>query len=430
MALRFAFYGDDFTGASDTLATVAQAGLASVLFLGVPDQRRLAAAGRLDVLGIAGTARSLPPAAMRGELAPVASFLAGTGAPLIHYKCCSTFDSGAGIGNLAVAMGAIVGDAVPRLVAVIGGQPSLGRYCFMGHLFAEAGDGEVHRIDRHPTMSRHPVTPMHEADLRLHLAAQGLEGVGLVDARALDAGDDTIDARLEQLRGKSPVVLFDATESSHLARIGRVLCREAAHAPAFALGASSVAQALILQWQAIGELPGQGGRAPVGAARSPVFALAGSQSPVTARQIDLARAHYKVVPLDAGRLIADAAATELYATTCAAALGSGRSVLAHTGTATDDGPGGNVVARVCGDLLSRVLELAPNVRRVGLAGGDTSSFSVSALGIWGLSFAGAFGPGVGLVRARADAARIDGLELMLKGGQMGPPDIFERLLSG
>jgi hypothetical protein len=31
---------------------------------------------------------------------------------------------------------------------------------------------------------------------------------------------------------------------------------------------------------------------------------------------------------------------------------------------------------------------------------------------------------------RADDPVLDGVELMLKGGQMGPPDVFERLLHG
>ena len=51
------------------------------------------------------------------------------------------------------------------------GAPRLKRYQAFGNLFA-AVDGVGHRLDRHPTMSRHPVTPMHEADLRLHLREQ------------------------------------------------------------------------------------------------------------------------------------------------------------------------------------------------------------------------------------------------------------------
>ena len=34
--LRIAYYGDDFTGSTDTLATLTNAGLSAMLFLGVP----------------------------------------------------------------------------------------------------------------------------------------------------------------------------------------------------------------------------------------------------------------------------------------------------------------------------------------------------------------------------------------------------------
>jgi len=55
---------------------------------------------------------------------------------------------------------------------------------------------------------------------------------------------------------------------------------------------------------------------------------------------------------------------------------------------------------------------------------------VQALGAWALGHAGTLATGVALTRVHADAPRLDGLELMLKGGQMGPPDVFERLVRG
>ena len=51
------------------------------------------------------------------------------------------------------------------------------------------------------------------------------------------------------------------------------------------------------------------------------------------------------------------------------------------------------------------------VRRVGIAGGDTSSLSVEALGIWALGFAGTLAPGVSLTRVHADDPALDGLLL-------------------
>ena len=429
---RYAWYGDDFTGASDTLATVAQGGLRAFLFLGVPTAAHRAAVDALDALGIAGAARALAPAAMERELAPVAAFFATLGARVLHYKCCSTFDSAPHVGNLGVALRVLGAAASNRFVPIVGGQPGLGRYCAFGNLFAAAGDGAVHRIDRHPTMSVHPVTPMNEADLRRHLAAQGIDPIALVDARAFADGA-TLDARFAQARASAAAVLFDALDDAHLAAIGRLLWQEAAHAPLLALGASSVAQALLASWpRAGGEAPSRAAArfAGVPPSAGAVFVLAGSQSPVTAQQLEAARAYYEVVEIDVATLAVEAGAIERTARNCARVLDAGRALLAHTGRARADGPPTATVARLGGELLRRVLELAPQVRRIGVAGGDTSSLAIGALGIWGLQWTGAFGPGVSLLRARSDDARFDGVELLLKGGQMGRVDLFERLLGG
>jgi uncharacterized protein YgbK (DUF1537 family) len=325
-------------------------------------------------------------------------------------------------------------------VPVIGGQPSLGRYCAFGNLFARMGDaGEAYRIDRHPTMSRHPVTPMQEADLRRHLAQQGLNGVALIDVLALACADDeafqaAIDAVLVD---KPDAVLLDVIDANHLARIGAAVWRRALREPLLALGSSSVAQALIAHWRASGELRGPDSMATVIPADEPVFVLAGSQSPVTARQVDAVRvprderaAHFECVAVEVDSIVGQPAALEAVARKCADLLNRGRGVLAHTTPVRTGGPAALEVAHAGGRLLANVLTLAPRVRRVGVAGGDSSSLAVQALGGWGLSHAGPLAPGVALTRLHADTPRLDGMELMLKGGQMGPPDVFERLVHG
>jgi 3-oxoisoapionate kinase len=168
----------------------------------------------------------------------------------------------------------------------------------------------------------------------------------------------------------------------------------------------------------------------VSAAPSPVFLLVGSLSAVTAAQVQHAAQAYDIVPVDPHRLLNDDAALEALARECSAALARGRSVLARTTSPAADGPSPLDVARVGGDLLARVLARSPQVRRVGVAGGDTSSLALRALGAWALGWAGSLAPGVALTRLHADDAALDGLELMLKGGQMGPPDLFLRLLHG
>jgi uncharacterized protein YgbK (DUF1537 family) len=281
-------------------------------------------------------------------------------------------------------------------------------------------------------MSRHPVTPMGEADLRQHLAAQGIALIGLVDVRALDGNDDALAAQVTPMtEAAAGAVLFDALHAEHLERIGAVIARQAAAAPLLALGASSVAQALLAHWQAREALPTTARSMTIAPAEAPVFVLAGSQSPVTALQIEHAAAHFQVVALDVVTMLQDAAAVETRAGEVARLLGAGRHVLAHTGQArADGGPSPQAVAELGGRFLRRVLDLAPQVRRVGIAGGDTSSLAAGALGLWGFEWLGAFGPGVSLLRARADEARFDRLELLLKGGQMGAPDLFGRLVYG
>jgi 3-oxoisoapionate kinase len=212
---------------------------------------------------------------------------------------------------------------------------------------------------------------------------------------------------------------------------GEIIWHRAASKPLLAIGASSVAQATIAHWRKVGFAPERGPDAPVKPAVGPVFVLVGSQSPVSANQTAAALCDarlYEAIRLDPqsnGGLDFEAQAA-----TCARLLGAGRSVLAYLGPVVSGGPSRLEVAQACGELLRRVLELTPVVRRVGIAGGDTSSISVEALGIWALGFVGMLGPGVSLTRVHADDQRLDGLELMLKGGQMGPADVFARLLRG
>lgn len=425
------FYGDDFTGATDTLGTAARAGLRALLFLEPPDAARLARAGPLDCIGIAGAARAMKPQEMREELAPVGRLFTALGARVLHYKTCSTFDSAPGIGSIGVAVGALRASVAQPWSAIVGGQPKLGRYCLFGNLFAAAGAGaQVYRIDRHPTMSRHPVTPMHEADLRRHLAPQGLADIRSLPYTAYGQGLAALQLEIEALLQDEPeALLFDVAEDAQLAEIGAALWSRARAAPLLAVGPSSVVQAIATQLAARPPAP-----AAVAPARGPVLVLAGSLSPVTERQVAAARSFEKVW-LDAGSLAGpDPLVRATAARQIAARLASGRNVLACThrpGQAPADGGGADAreLARACADLLARVLADTP-LRRVGIAGGDTSSHAVQALDAWGLSYLAALGPGTALCRLHSDARSLDGVEIMLKGGQMGSEDVFERLVHG
>ncbi|QSI31895.1 four-carbon acid sugar kinase family protein [Variovorax sp. RKNM96] len=430
------YYGDDFTGATDTLGTAARAGLRALLFLETPDAARLERAGPLDVLGIAGAARAMSPEAMQAELAPVAALFHSLGARVLHYKTCSTFDSAPHIGSIGAAVRVLRGAVEQPWTAIVGGQPNLGRYCLFGNLFAAAGaGGEVFRIDRHPTMSRHPVTPMHEADLRLHLAGQGLADVRSIPFTVTSNGADALGHALQRtlhLSATPPeAVLFDVADAAQLAVIGEVLWAHARRETLLAVGPSSVVDALAT---ALGSrADAQTTPRVVTRATGPVLVLAGSLSPVTARQV-AASPSFDIVWLDAPKLARqDAPALERHALDIAQALARGHNVLACTRPPEQASPSPDVdaqaLARAGGELLVRVLAQTP-LRRVGVAGGDTSSHGVQALDAWGLSYVADMGAGASLCRVHSDDARLDGMEIMLKGGQMGTDDVFERLVHG
>jgi 3-oxoisoapionate kinase len=437
-APRLGWYGDDFTGATDTLAVLTQAGLRTMLFLGLPSGDRQSAAARalggpLDAVGIAGASRAMAPAAMEHELEPVGAFFASLNTPVLHYKICSTFDSAPAVGNIGTAVRVLRRHVENAFVPIVGGQPSLGRYCVFSNLFAAAGrGGMVERIDRHPTMQRHPSTPMQEADMRRHLALQELEPIAALHYPLYAQPQKVQDEALQETLASHPAaVLLDVADAAQLPAVGRLIWEHAQHRRLLAVGASSVAQALVAHWQG-----SSAERAPLRApklASGPVFVLAGSLSPVTERQVRAASS-YDRIQLTPAQLMDEAAASAA-ATSIGRALREGRHVLAFTAPAepsTRSSSSDTQVARATARLLAKVVDeqarLAQPLRRIGIAGGDTSSLAVQALGAWGMSCVGGLGPGVALSRLHADAPALDGVELMLKGGQMGGEDVFAQLL--
>lgn len=132
--------------------------------------------------------------------------LAELKAPVTHYKICSTLDSSPAVGSIgrAIDIGETPGAANWQLFVVA--APAIGRYQAFGNLFAASGDC-IYRLDRHPVMQRHPVTPVDEADVRLHVGKQTSRAIGLIDFAAMKsgAGLERFDAELG--RGRSLLAL-------------------------------------------------------------------------------------------------------------------------------------------------------------------------------------------------------------------------------
>lgn len=457
--LRLAFYGDDFTGSSDALEVLAFAGLRCALFLEPPTVETLEALGPFDAIGIAGDSRSMSPEEMDRHLQQVLAALAALPVPLVHYKVCSTFDSSPTVGSIGRVMDlarAAFGDGPIPIVAA---TPALGRYCTFGTLFARSGtDGLVYRLDRHPIMSRHPTTPMAEADLAVHLAKQTSQSIAHFALPQYELGAQDMEAELSRIAADKPGgILFDGATPAHLTHVGRLLERLAAGSPGplFCVGSSGLEYAATQWWRESGE-PGAVDTAQYqrfDAVRQ-VLAVSGSASPLSRMQVDAAIEHGFVdIAVDASSVVAEerweAELTRLH-DQAVAALRAGHSVMVHTARGPDDGriagmtsmlmsrgmssdtakhAGGRLLAQRMGRFVEGVLRAVP-LERLLVSGGDTSSHVTQHLAPDALVVAARLAPGAPLCRVLSSKPHLANLQIALKGGQMGQPDYFVRALRG
>jgi 3-oxoisoapionate kinase len=421
----FCYYGDDFTGSTDVLEVLAGNGVPTVLFLGMPTERRLAGFSECRAIGIAGESRSRGTEWMSGRLPAIFESLKRYGAPICQYKICSTFDSSPETGSIgrALEIGRRVFETSWAPIAVA--APHLGRYVLFGNLFAAAGD-EVFRIDRHPTMRRHPVTPMDESDLRLHLARQTHCSILLLDILSLGGGQAA--RKLDELIAHHPdAILFDGLDASSQLETGRLLWTKRPDGQTFAIGSSGLTEALIHYWRASGLIPAQVASSPP-APVDCVIVVSGSCSPVTENQIRRSMR-------DGFDTLRFSASDQDYDTILSAgldALSRGRSLVLYSALGPGDCHGalrGEELGQSLG-LVLRNLLIRSGVRRAVVAGGDTASHAAKQLGVHALSFSASLTPGAPLCRAHCDDPSMDGLELVLKGGQVGPENFFETVRKG
>ncbi|MCY7417741.1 MAG: four-carbon acid sugar kinase family protein, partial [Chloroflexi bacterium] len=168
--LLLSYYGDDFTGSTDVMEVLELAGIPTALYLRPPSPVDIADHPTVRAVGLARASRTWSIEQMDADLPSVFRAMSGLGALTFHYKICSTFDSSPAIGSIGRALEIGQRSVSPAPIPLLVGSPDLGRYCVFGELYARAG--RIHRLDRHPTLPLHPLTPMREADLLRHLRLQ------------------------------------------------------------------------------------------------------------------------------------------------------------------------------------------------------------------------------------------------------------------
>jgi uncharacterized protein YgbK (DUF1537 family) len=445
IALQLAYYADDFTGSTDALEALATSGIETVLFVEPPSEEILRFPN-VRAIGVAGQSRTMSPTEMDAHLPTAFRGIQVLQPKFVHYKVCSTFDSSPEIGSIGRAIE--IGQSVfkNKFVPLVVGAPSLQRFCVFGNLFARSGlASEVFRLDRHPSMRHHPVTPMTEADLREHLARQTNVPVGLVDVLALENGFDAARAQLSQVVSSGArIVLFDTLTEDHLATVGRILSsvQDEEQKPLFVAGSSGVDYALTKHRRSNDAAPGSAKTTSTPTTVKPadgVLVISGSCSPVTGRQIRWGLENgFADFGLDAAALgfanTSDARKAQLVQEIIQA-LNSHHSAIVQTCCGPNDPRLTSTIAHaspiggMLGDLLRDVVH-SRAVRRIAVFGGDTSGCVARSLGIDALEYMGPLEPGAPLCRVRSRDADVEGLEIVFKGGQVGYDDFLNTVLQG
>jgi len=420
VTLALGCIADDYTGASDLANTLTRCGLRTVQTIGVPSDEL--ALPEVDAVVVSLKSRSIEASLAVSRSRAADKWLRGRGADHVLFKICSTFDS-TDAGNIGPVMDALRADSGDTIVLVTPAFPETGRTVYQGNLFV----GSV-PLNESP-LKDHPLNPMHDSNLVRVLARQSQTKISLVDLAAVARGPDAVRARLADLSGKGfGAAIVDAVFDSDLETIGNVAVdhRLSVGASGFGLG---LARALVASGRV---KPGASttSDAPVG---GPAACLAGSCSQATLRQIVNAETAMPVLHLDPEQVVAGKDEARRALAWARDRLRDGPILIASSSTpdqvaALQARHGrdatGHAIEQAMADIAEGLVQ--SGVRRLVVAGGETSGAVVDRLRIPGFLVGAEIAAGVPVLRAVG--ANGGDMLLALKSGNFGGPAFFSDAL--
>lgn len=413
--MRLGVIADDFTGATDIASFLAQNGLTTIQFNGIPDSEQAAEA---QAIVISLKSRSCPAEQAVSQSLAALAWLQQQGCQRFYFKYCSTFDSTAQ-GNIGPVTDALLAALGETQTVICPALPVNGRTVYQGHLFV--GD----QLLSDSGMRHHPVTPMHDSNLLRLMTAQAKGKAGLISAAQVDQGAESVREALGQLAEQGVnYVVIDTLNEQHLLTQG-----EALRDRRLVTGGSGLAIGLARQWATAGadaaaaEQAGrpQGDRAVV---------LSGSCSQMTNLQVSAYRqlAPAQEVQIERCLQDADGYAQQL----CDWVEANSHQALAPLLFATADAQQLQAIqqqhgARRSSEAVEQLFAaVTRELKRRGwqrfiVAGGETSGVVAQSLGVTAFHIGPTISPGVPWVRDIHQP-----LSLALKSGNFGDQDFFRR----
>ena len=412
---------DDYTGASDLANTLTRCGLRTVQTIGVPAEDL--ALPEVDAVVVSLKSRSIDAGLAVSRSRSAEKWLRERGADHVLFKICSTFDS-TDAGNIGPVMDALRADCGDAIVLVTPAFPETGRTVYMGNLFV----GSV-PLNESP-LKDHPLNPMHDSNLVRVLGRQSRTKIGLVDLGVVAGGPDAVVAHLAGLAGKGfGAAVVDAVFASDLETIGAVALGHRLSVGASGIGLG-LARALVASGGITANAPDAISDAPVG---GPAACLAGSCSQATLRQIASAEAAMPVLHLDPEQVVAGRDEARRALAWARDRLRDGPVLIASSSTPDQVAAlqarhgrdaAGHAIEQAMADIAEGLVR--SGVRRLVVAGGETSGAVVDRLGIPGFLVGAEIAAGVPVLRAVG--AKDGAMLLALKSGNFGGPGFFSDAL--
>jgi 3-dehydrotetronate 4-kinase len=419
VTLKLGCIADDYTGASDLANTLTRAFLRTVQTIGVPAPDLVLP--EVDAVVISLKSRSIEAELATSRSRAAESWLRSRGARHVLFKICSTFDS-TDRGNIGPVMDALRSLSTDEIVLVTPAFPETGRTVYMGNLFVGAVP-----LNESP-LKDHPLNPMHDSNLVRLLARQSKTKIGLVELAVVTRGAEAVRAKLADLASKGVgAAIIDAVFDRDLETIGAVALNHR-----LSVGASGIGLGLARA------LAGMSAREPIETAPQkpvggPAACLAGSCSQATLGQIASAEKVMPVLHLDPDQIVVGKDEGRRALAWARERLGSGPLLI--TSSTTPDAvaslqarhgrdTAGHAIEQAMADIAEGLVEAG--VRRLVVAGGETSGAVVDRLQIPGFLVGAEIAAGVPVLRSVG--GRSGEMLLALKSGNFGGPQFFSDAL--
>ncbi len=412
---------DDVTGATDLSLNLVQGGMRVVQWLGSPtveELRRVEA----DAIVVALKSRSVEAADAINMSLSALQTLQTVGCRRFYFKYCSTFDSTAE-GNIGPVAEALLQELGGRQAIFCPAFPAAGRTVYAGHLF-------VNGCPLHESgMQNHPLNPMHDPNLVRVLRQQTRQPVGLLSYADVMAGPEAIARKLRALRDEGrPLVVVDALDAQHLRSIAAACADDQ-----LVTGGSGLARFLPEVYRAQGMLAAKpyAPALPAVAGRSAI--LSGSCSQATRAQVARQCEWSASWKIDVAQLMNQPDVVFREIIDWVGMQPVNRPLLIYSTadpeyvTALQERFGRALVADRIEQMQARIAEVLVadyGVRRLVVAGGETSAAVAAALDVRALRIGPEIAPGVPWTESLRDPP----LALAFKSGNFGGEDFFRTAL--